>query len=81
MTWQVEQAHEPPHAPVKNDVLAGMPQYACFSVPSLSDGFGCTAVPLTFHLQIIGLGNVQQVISLGDLKIMSISVFVDERDM
>lgn len=35
----------------------------------------------TFHLEIIGLGNVQQVITLGYLKIVLLTVLVNERDV
>lgn len=35
----------------------------------------------TFHLQVVGLGNIQQIVSLGYLKVKSLAVFVDEANI
>lgn len=32
----------------------------------------------TFHLQVVGLGNIQQIVSLGYLKVKFLAVFIDE---
>lgn len=35
----------------------------------------------TFHLQVVGLGNVQQIVPLRYLEIRSLAIFVDKRDI
>ena len=35
---------------------------------------------LTFHLEIIGLGYVEEVIALCDFESVRVAVFLDERD-
>jgi hypothetical protein len=37
--------------------------------------------PHTFHLNIVGLCNVQQIVSLGHLKYMLLAILIDKRDM
>lgn len=67
MTWQVEQAHEPPQAPEIFDSVQGRMKLG--------------RKGLTFHIEIIGLGNVQEVVAGTDLKCMFGSVFVDKGHM
>lgn len=35
----------------------------------------------TFHLQVVGLGNVQQIVPLCYLEIRFLAIFVDKRDI
>lgn len=35
----------------------------------------------TFHLQVVGLGNVQQIIPLRYLEMKSLAIFVNEGDI
>lgn len=35
----------------------------------------------TFHLQVVGLGNIQQIVSLGYLKVKPLAVFIDEANI
>lgn len=63
MTWHVEQAQDPPHAPVKDvsevRIVSGSKVH-------------------TLHLNIVGLGNVQEVVSLCDYEGLLIAVLVYE---
>lgn len=63
ITWHVEQAQEPPQAPNPRQFHR-----------HLSSRKGIR----TFHLQVVGLGNVQQIIPLRYLKAKLLAIFVHE---
>ena len=65
MTWHVEQAQEPPHAPTMISAIAI--RYV-------------SRIDRTFHLQIFILRNVQQVVARRHLARRFLAVFVNERN-
>lgn len=74
MTWQVEQAQDPPQAPAKRRKCQQLEEN--YNIVKMH-----SEKTQTFHLKIVGLGNIQQVITLGDLKIVLLAILVNKRDI
>lgn len=71
MTWHVEHAHEPPQAPVRRRHV---------SKGSSRRERGQKNSGPTFHLEIVGLRDVEQVVPVRDLESVLISLLVNEGD-
>ena len=67
MTWQVEQAQEPPQAPV-------IEIYLSYVLDVYVDGGGGHIG--TFHFEIVGLGYVEEVVAVAYLEGVRFAIFI-----